>query len=126
MSRSWSASPAERARRKQDLLLASKLMRLHADAALRELGEPLDLWAGRVARVRWGWQRLAERPALAAGAGLLAFVMALTWRSRAARADAAAHASRSVAWGRLWSLGWTVWRLWGLWRRVQASRLPAA
>jgi len=140
---SWAKDPALRERRKQDLLLASNLMRLHADTALRELGEPVDLWAGRVARVRQGLHELAARPAVAAGAGLLAFVIALTWRSRHSRhsrnlrnlrnlrelrdlraeqSSRASRASRSAAWGRAWSLGWTAWRLW---RRWQAARAPS-
>jgi len=137
---SWAKDPALRERRKQDLLLASNLMRLHADTALRELGEPVDLWAGRVARVRQGLHELAARPAVAAGAGLLAFVIALTWRSRHSRhsrnlrnlrelrdlraeqSSRAMPSSRSAAWGRAWSLGWTAWRLW---RRWQAARAPS-
>jgi hypothetical protein len=123
MNTSWARDPALRERRKQDLLLASNLMRLHADAALREIGEPVDLWVGRVARLRQSLHELAARPTVAAGAGLLAFLIALLWRSRRKRGDQTSRPSRSAAWGRAWGLGWTAWRLW---RRWQAARPPAA
>lgn len=127
MNTSWSTDPALRERRKRDLLVASKLMRLHADDALREIGEPIDLWAGRVARVRQGLHELGVRPVVAAGAGLLAIVFAARWRLRRRRVDPADRASRSAnhsaRWARVWSLGWTAWRLW---RRWQAIRPPVA
>ena len=123
MNTSWATDPALRERRKQDLLLASNLMRLHADAALQEISEPIDLWVGRVVRMRQVAYELAGRPVFVAGAGMLAFVIALMWRSRRPHAGRAGASSLGATLGRAWGLGWTVWRLW---RRWQAMRPPTA
>jgi hypothetical protein len=124
MNTSWATDPVRRERRKQDLLLASNLMRLHADAALREIGEPLDLWAGRAVRLRQALHEFTARPALVAGAGLLAFVITLARRSRRPRTGGGTGTGNlGATLGRAWGLGWTVWRLW---RRWQSTRPPAA
>jgi hypothetical protein len=123
MNTSWATDPALRERRKQDLLLASNLMRLHADTALQEISEPIDLWAGRVVRVRKTLHEFAARPALVAGAGMLAFVIALMWRSRRPQGGRAGSANLGATLGRAWGLGWTAWRLW---RRWQAARPPSS
>jgi hypothetical protein len=119
MKSRWSASPAQRARRKQDLLLASQLMRLHADAALLDLGDRVDTWADRVAFARQALRSFGTRPATATAAGALGIaVMAL--RRHAGRSREAAQ--RGGVWVGAWSAGWAAWRMWRTWRRWQGLR----
>lgn len=93
------ADPAHRAERKQDLLLASTLLRGQAAAALDDLGERADVW-GR----RWQWLRAQ---------------WADPWVQAASRLGAALLAGRGPRRGR-----WTRWLRWGwvAWRAWRAGR----
>jgi hypothetical protein len=84
------ADPAARSRRKEDLLLASGLLRVQAVQQLHDLGGRADLW-GR----RWLWLkgRLAD-PAVLAAAGAGAGLLAASGRLRSA-----------LRWA------WRVWRI---------------
>ena len=89
------ADPARRAARKQDLLLASALLRGQAVAAVDDLGERADVWARR-----WLWlqAQLGDpwvRAASAVGAAFLAG--SGPGRSR---------------WMRLLRWGLVAWRMW--------------
>lgn len=87
------ADPTARTRRKEDLLLASGLLRVQAVRELNDLGGRADVW-GR----RWLWAKgwLSQPAVLAAvGAGLLA------------------ASGRQGRFGR--ALRWA-WRLWRIWR----------
>lgn len=104
-----SLAPAARERRKQDLLLASRLLRVQAVVAADQLAERADRWAERVAQVR----ALASSPAVRlAGVALLAVMLgrALRRRPSATVAARAGWSSRLVRWG--W-LGWRAWRIAG-------------
>lgn len=90
-------TPAERAQRRKDLLLASQLLRLQAGAALGQLGERADAAERFVGRARaaltgpLGW----------AGAGLLVVVLLRRPRART---------PRRRPWLRWAWLAWRVWR----------------
>ncbi|MFG6467131.1 hypothetical protein [Roseateles sp. BYS87W] len=91
--------PAARLRRKEDLLLASEVMRGQAVAAVCDLGERGDRW-GR----RWLWlQGWLADPAVRALLGGGAAFFATAGRSRRAR---------------LWRWARGAWVVWRLWRRA--------
>lgn len=102
-------APAARERRKQDLILASQLLRVQAVVAADQLAERADRWAERVTQLG----ALASSPVVRlVGAAVLAlmFGRALRRRPAVAVAPRATWSSRLVRWG--W-LGWRAWRLAG-------------
>jgi hypothetical protein len=91
-------SRAQRARRKQDLLLASQALRLEAGVALAQLAERADTLESAVLRVR----AVLAGPIGVVGAGVgLGVVVWLGLRGRA----------RPRRW-RLLHWGWLAWRWW--------------
>lgn len=103
--------PAARERRKQDLLMASQVLRGQADFALNTLGERADVVVGRYRRVR----DFVRQPAVLYGVGSLATLWLLKPRKRrAVRAAAGATAARRAGGSRLLRLALLGWRLWGI------------
>jgi len=89
--------PAQRSRRKADLLLASGLLRGQAALAVDDIGQRADGWARRVI----AWRDLLSSPIVQAAAGIGAGLFA---------------ASGSKRRGTLWSglrWAWLAWRMWG-------------
>lgn len=104
---SGDAVSLRRDQRKQDLLLASRLLRVHAAGAFDELAARADRLAERAAQVR----ALLANPAVRlAGAALATALVGLALPRRALAVRHAGLASRLVRWG--W-LGWRVWRMSG-------------
>ncbi len=97
------AERARRAQRRQDLLLASQLMRLQAGAALGQLAERADAGQRLAGRAR----ALLAGPLGWAGAGLL---VALGVRRLLRRPAAPALAPRRRPWLRWALLAWRIWR----------------
>jgi hypothetical protein len=91
------ADPRARARRKQDLLLASGLAREQAAGAIDELGQRADKVARGLIRLR-AW---ASDPQVWIVAGAAGSVLALTALPRV----------RSFRWLRWGVLGWRLWRI---------------
>jgi hypothetical protein len=95
-----------RDQRKQDLLLASQLLRLHAADAANELSARADRVQERVLSVVALWNR---PPVRVAATALAAVWLARSMRSRQpARARRAGGSSRLLRWG---IVGWRVWRI---------------
>ena len=96
-----------RAQRKQDLLLASRLVRVQAAGAFDELAARADHAADRVAQAR---ALLASPVVKLAGSALAAAWLGFALRRRKLPARRAGLVSRLARWG--W-LGWRVWRVSG-------------
>jgi hypothetical protein len=94
--------PAERSQRKQDLLMASQLLRLQADQSLGVIGDKADGIARRAQQV----QAFVRQPAVMYGTGLVSLAWLL--RPRRRRGRVAGPARR----GRLIRYGFFAWRLW--------------
>lgn len=117
-----------RDRRKQDLLLASELLRLQAAGAVDELGSRAEQVQARLGGVATLWRRPTVRVAAA--------VVAALWLGRSLRGSAANEAdakARPAAdrtrWMRWGLAGWRAWRLAApavmLWLQ-SADRQPSA
>lgn len=111
MTRPLPATPAARAQRKADLLLASALLRGQAVLAVDDLGDRADLWGRRWQRLRGWWADPLLRAVGGAAAGV--FVAGAGRRPGALRKGL-----------RLALLAWRVWRLLGQ-PRAGAAADPA-
>ena len=90
-------TPAQRARRKQDLLLASSMARRQALLAINQISQRADRVVGIYHQVR-AWMVV---PQVATGASLAASLAALLALRKV-------RSFRLLRWGQL---GWRVWRL---------------
>lgn len=90
-------TPAERGRRKQDLLLASRLARQQAMVAIDQIGQRADGLVGSYRQVR-AWMAV---PQVGAATGVLGGVATLLALRRV-------RGLRLLRWG---LLGWRVWKL---------------
>lgn len=88
--------PAQRDRRKADLLLASGLLRGQAALAVDDLGERADGWVRRVL----AWRDLLTNPIVLAAAGAGATLFAAAGKPRRGQLG------RGMRWA------WLAWRLW--------------
>lgn len=96
MIRHLPATPAARAQRKADLLLASALLRGQAVLAVDDLGERADLWGRRWQRLRGWWADPLLRAVGSAAAGV--FV--------------AGAGRRAGSWRRALRIALVAWRVW--------------
>lgn len=103
------ADPLQRERRKQDLLLASQVMRGQIDFSLNAIGDRADLYVARFHRVR----DFVQRPAVLYGAGLAGLLMLLRRRPAAAVRAVRGRARRSLT-SLLLRYGPLAWRMWGI------------
>ena len=108
MIRHLPATPAARAQRKADLLLASALLRGQATLAVDDLGERADRWGRRWQRLRGWWADPLLRAVGGAAAGV--FVAGAGRRPGSMRKGL-----------RLALLAWRVWRLFGQPRGAAAA-----
>ncbi len=90
-------TPAERSRRKQDLLLASSLARQQAMVAIDQISLRADLLVGSCRRVR-GWMAVPHAGTVAGLGASMAALLALRH----------VRGFRLLRWG---LLGWRVWKL---------------
>lgn len=117
------ADPASRERRKQDLVMASQVLRGQADFALASLGGRADTIVNRARRIR----DFVAQPAVLSTFGVGALTMLLRGRRRRRRRAAAvgANAVRAGLGAVMLRYALLGWRLYGMFGPTIRSRVAA-